>query len=113
MARATGAATSGAASAQFIASGEGYARFVVGESGVARAVGLAKAPLNTVASLNFGFQLSAASGVSIVEGGVTKAVLGPYGSGDEFKVGVEGTAVVYRQNNALVYTSLLAPVDSS
>ncbi len=110
LAKAPGATVGSAVSAQLVTSGQGYARFVVGEGGAAKAMGLATAPSGSVASLRFGFQLGSDSGVSVVENGVIKAQLGLYNGADEFRVGVEGTAVVYRHNTAVVYTSAASPV---
>ncbi len=109
LAKAPGATIGGGTSAQVVKSGEGYARFVVGEGGAAKAMGLATVPRNSAASLRFGFQLGSDGGVSVVENGATQAQLGTYNGSDEFRVGVEGTAVVYRQNAAVVYTSAASP----
>ena len=108
--RAAGAATSGATSAQFlISSGGGYAKFTVGDNNTTRTVGLALGPRNTAVSITFGFQLGSDGGVSVVEVGVVKAQPGAYNPGDVFQVGIEGSAVVYRQNSVVVYTSATAP----
>jgi endonuclease/exonuclease/phosphatase family metal-dependent hydrolase len=96
----------GAISQQLVGSG-GSVSFKVG-SGQYLTVGLgADRSSSTSPSFDYGFSFTGGSSWSIREFGVYKTE-GSFSSSDTFTIAVEGTAVRYYRNGALVYTSSTA-----
>ena len=100
----------GAVSRQTIDSGDGFMSFTAAETTTDRAAGLSHGNTDmSGADLDFAIALWDDGWASIYEGGVYKADLGPYASGDVFRVAVEGGVVNYYQNDRLAYASTNPP----
>jgi hypothetical protein len=107
----TSAWDAGAISTRAIGSGSGYAEFTATETTTYRMFGLSNG--NTNASntdIDFAIYLYADGTVRVVEGGLSRGIVGTFVGGDVFRVSVSAGVVTYRKNGALLYTSALAPV---
>ena len=107
---ATGWGTGGATSTQQLASGDGFVEITASETHTSRMFGLGNG--NTDASytdIDFALFLVNGGQLWIYEGGTYRGSFGTYVPGDKLRVGVEGGAVKYRKNGALLYSSLVAP----
>jgi len=92
-----------------LASGAGYLEFSTAETDRAKAAGLGSRDNNGgLEAIDFGFLLRADGTVAVLEKGVVVQSAGAYSAGDLFRVGVEGSAIVFRSNGSLVRTSALA-----
>jgi hypothetical protein len=90
----------GAASAQTL-TGDGSVVFTATEANTFRALGLThNAPNHSYAGMDFCLELTAAGQVVVYEGGVYQGGIGHYGSGDQFRIAVEGGRVNYYQKAA-------------
>jgi alpha-tubulin suppressor-like RCC1 family protein len=105
VAQAGTAQTSGAASIQFIASGDGTASFVAVDATTTKAVGLSTSPDLQVSSLRYGLMLGADGTVSVVENGAVSSPVASYQAGDAFSIGVESGVAVIRHNGVQVHLS--------
>jgi alpha-tubulin suppressor-like RCC1 family protein len=109
---ATGAAgwNSGVASANLIASGDGYVEFTAGENTTSRAAGLANGnTATTLADIEYAIHLRADGITSVVEAGTSRGDFGGYVGSDRFRVEVGSGAVRYLKNGALFYASTVVP----
>jgi parallel beta-helix repeat protein len=101
----------GAVSTRAIGSGSGYAEFTATETTTYRMFGLSNGNSNTSnTDLDFAIYLYADGTVRVVEGGVSRGIVGTFVSGDVFRVAVASGVVTYRKNGALLYTSAVAPL---
>jgi hypothetical protein len=90
----------GAASAQSL-TGDGSVVFTATEANTFRALGLThNAPNHNYAGMDFCLELTAAGQVVVYEGGVYRGGIGHYGTGDQFRIAVEGGRVNYYQKAA-------------
>jgi RHS repeat-associated protein len=100
----------GASSLQTIGSGDGYVEFTAAETHTYRMAGLSNGDSHqSYEDIDFAIYPAAGGGLHVYEGGFYKANLGGYAAGDRLKVAVEGGAVKYYRNDALLYTSGVAP----
>ena len=109
----TGAAgwNSGVASANQIASGDGYVEFTAGQNTTGRAAGLANGDAGqTLADIEYAIHLRADGMVTVSESGSSAGDFGGYIGSDRFRVELRGGTVRYLKNGALFYTSAVAPV---
>jgi hypothetical protein len=107
----------GAASTQWISTGDAYVEFSVAENDLGHMVGLSQIPANcappcadgdaTPADISFTIQLNGSGGVSILESGAVVGSFGNYNAGDRFRVTVranpDGTT------GTVEYSRLAAP----
>ena len=107
--RASGASLSAASSVQFLKSGDGYARFVVGDNSSAKVLGLSTAPSNAIGSIAFGVSLDSSGVAKAVEGGALGTTIGSFSVSDEFKIAIESGVAVVRRNGTLVHTFSATP----
>jgi len=105
----SGAWDAGATSSQLITSGDGYVQASVVETNTYAMFGLDQYGTTTSAS-DTDFALFMAGGtLKVYESGVLRGNFGSYAVGDVLKVSVAGEVVRYYRNNALLYTSAVAP----
>jgi hypothetical protein len=108
---ANAAWSAGASSQQALASGDGYVEFTVNETNTYRMLGLSSGDSDqTYSDIDFALYPAADGNLYVYEGGVYKAGLGPYASGDHLRVAVESGTVRYRKNGTLLYSSLGVPL---
>lgn len=89
---------------------EGFVEFTTNEDTTAKMAGLSNGDASrSRADIDFAIALRSSGLVAIHEGGVVRAVVGPYRAGDTFRVEVVAGVVRYRQNGTLLYTSAVAP----
>lgn len=101
---------SGASSTKAIASGDGYVEFIAAETNTSRMLGLSHGDSNqSYSDIDFAVYPSSTGALYVYEGGVSKGQFGTYAARDRLRVSVEGGAVKYRKNGALLYTSAAAP----
>lgn len=111
----TGWGNSGAVSTKALASGDGFVEFTAAESGTSRMCGLSDGDsTQSYQDIKYAFQLHSSGNVNIYESGTQRSVNGStvvttYVPGDRLRVSVEGGAVKYYKNGALLYTSAVAP----
>jgi hypothetical protein len=95
-----------AASAQILASGDGYVEFTTSEADSSRAVGLAHGNANQdIANLDFGLSLASDGNVTAFELGVNKGAVCTYAPGDVFRIGVFGGVALYFRNGIILRKS--------
>lgn len=100
----------GASSAQALVSGDGYVQFTASETNKYRMLGLSNGDSNQVyTDIDFAFYPAADGYLYIYEGGIYRAQIGPYATGNLLRVSVESGVVKYRQNGNVVYVSTVAP----
>lgn len=100
----------GAASVETL-NGDGYLEFTTSENNLAKMVGLSNGDGDQgYADIDFAIYLKSTGQVAIYEGGVLRdGRIVPYAAGDLFRIEVLGDQVTYLQNDAVIYTSGLAP----
>lgn len=104
-----GAYDAGAISSNQLASGDGEVSFQA-DTGSTFVAGLATThPNYSYQSIRHGFDLTATGLLYIIELGVDIGQFGTYVNTDVLEVSIEAGVVIYRKNNTLIYTSLLAP----
>ncbi len=92
-----------------LTSGPAYLEFSTLETDHAKAAGIGSRDNNGgLEAIDFGFLLRADGTVTVVERGAVVQAAGAYSPGDLFRVAVEGAAVVFRVNGALIRTSALS-----
>ena len=100
----------GAISAQQLASGDGYVEITASETNTTRFFGLSNGnPGTTYQEIKFALVLVNEGQLWIYESGTYRGSFSTFVPGDKLRVGVEGGAVKYRKNGALLYTSVVAP----
>jgi hypothetical protein len=101
----------GAISTNTIESGNGFLEFTASETNTSRIAGMANIVSGVaVSDIQFGIMLNGDGTVEVMEGGSSRGLFGSYASGDRFRVELKAGVVRYFRNNALIYTSLQAPV---
>ncbi len=98
----------GAASTQII-TGNGSVEFTATETNTNRMLGLSN--LNTNANfntINYAIYATSSGVVRVYESGTHRGAFGSYVSGDILKVERSGTTVLYKKNDTVIYTSLVA-----
>jgi len=101
----------GAVSTQQFASGDCYVEITASEMTTARMFGLSNGNTDqNFPDIDFGLYPYLDDQLLVYEGGTYRGFFGTYATGDKLRVGVEGGAVTYRKNGALLYTSLVPPV---
>ncbi len=101
----------GAASAQSIAAGDGYVEVVVDATNAYRMVGLSNGDSNqSYVDIDFAIYPAADGGLYVYEAGAYRGYFGTYAVGDRLRVSVDKGVVRYYKNNALLYTSGVAPI---
>ncbi len=103
--------TAGAASAQELVSGDGYAEFRVSDLVSYVMFGLSHGDTDPdFSDIDFALYTYPGTGqVMVFEQGVYQATLGTYQVGDVLRVSVESGAVSYAVNDVLLYTSSASP----
>ena len=92
-------------------SNNGYFQFTISETNTEKVVGLSTTNLNSSnTSIQFGFYLTSASAINILESNNNRGSYGNYSNGDILKVAVEANVVKYYKNNTLLYISSVTPV---
>ncbi len=101
----------GAASLETFA-GDGGVKFVVTQTNTFRMCGLSSAnPDDNWASIEYAIFLLTNGRIRVYESGVYKGNFGSYKIGDRFTVERVGSAIVYKKNDAVFYTSV-TPTDA-
>jgi endonuclease/exonuclease/phosphatase family metal-dependent hydrolase len=98
-------ADAGAVGTQQMTSGS--VSFTVSGGRLAAGLGTDTSSSTNYAAINYAFNFSTATNWDIREKGVYRAE-GTYSTSDVFKIAIEGTAIKYYRNGALVYTSATA-----
>ncbi|MFK8038027.1 MAG: T9SS type A sorting domain-containing protein [Crocinitomicaceae bacterium] len=87
-----------------------YTTTVVNETNTYRMFGLTDINTNTsYTTIDYAFYLISGGSLRIYESGVNRGAFGVYNTGDTLKIGIESNTIKYYVNDALVYTSLVAP----
>ncbi|MEQ1588064.1 MAG: M23 family metallopeptidase, partial [Cyclobacteriaceae bacterium] len=104
---AGGSWNAGAVSVQQLTAGQnGWIEFIASETNTYRMIGLADTnPDGGYTSIDYAWYLLNNGTLQIYESGIQRTGIGPYASGDLFKIERTGTVVKYFQNNVLKYTS--------
>jgi PKD repeat protein len=103
-----GAATlpAGASSTRAIVAGNGYAEFTATETNGSRMFGLSRGDTDqTFPDIDFALHANADGTLHVYEKGVYQGGVGSYAAGDRLRVAVEGGAVKYLRNGAVLRTS--------
>jgi hypothetical protein len=96
-------------SQQQIASGDGYVEFTAGETGKIRFCGLSHSPAGTdFYAIDFAIKLTEIGVAEIRENNSYQGET-TYSGSDVFRIAIEGGAVKYYKNGAVIYTSGRAP----
>ncbi len=93
-------------SVQVLGGIDGYAEFGVLETNTLKVAGLSRLSVGgSFEDIAFGVRLLSDGNFEVIEKGLTKFAGGSAAQGDRFRISLVGTAVEYRRNGVLVFTS--------
>jgi hypothetical protein len=100
----------GAVSTESLA-GDGFAEFSTAENNTTKVAGLSNGDSDqSRGDIDFGIYLLESGSVQVIESGIIRGTVGTYGANDTFRVQTDKGTVTYWQNDALLYTSAVAPI---
>ncbi|WP_040497705.1 LamG-like jellyroll fold domain-containing protein, partial [Fulvivirga imtechensis] len=101
-----GTDNSGAASEEMLAAGiDGWAEFTVYATGKERYFGFSQTNPDATNNIDYAFKLNSVNKIVVTEGGQTQAGFGDIINGDVLRIERTGSAITYKQNGTVLYTS--------
>ena len=88
----------------------GYMQFIASETNTNRMLGLNSSNVSfNYNDIDYAFYLVSGGNLLVYENGTNRGSVGSYSTNDTLRINVSGNTVEYLKNNALIYTSSVAP----